>query len=89
MRIIEWFILPLETNKVFLSSFQFETFSDLVEMFEAIGILRLDLLEVVVIDETRLDASFDHIEVRFFQGGRDIRFGIDLFHFLVDDTRLE
>ena len=68
---------------------QFEAFSDLVEMFEAIGVLHLDLLEVIVIGETRLDASFDHIEVSFFQGCRDIRFGINLFHFLVDDTRLE
>ena len=58
-------------------------------MFEAIGILHLDLLVVIVIGKTRLDASLDHIEVSFFQGCRDVSFGIDLFHFLVDDTRLE
>ena len=47
------------------------------------------MLEVVVIGETRLDASLDHLEVGLMEGFGDVLFGIDLLHFYVDLPRFE
>ena len=49
-----------------------------------------DLLFVVgVVEETTLDAAFEHFEVSFLQRVGDVGFGVDLLHLLVDDGGLE
>ena len=63
--------------------------SELSEIFKALRSLFDDLLVVIVIGQTRLHASFDHLEVSFLERLWDVSFSIDLFHFLVDDSRLE
>ena len=58
-------------------------------MLVTIALLIFDLLEVVIVSESRLDASLDHPEVGLLERLRDIGFCINLLHPLVDLSRLE
>lgn len=48
----------------------------------------LELLVVVVVGKARLDTSLDHLEVSFLESIWNVRLRIDLFHLLINDTRL-
>ena len=62
--------------------------SDLIEVRESILLLSLELLVVAIVGKTRLDTSFDHLEISLFQGIWDISLGVDLLHLLVNNSRL-
>ena len=64
-------------------------FSHLAEMSEAILVVLLDRLIVTIVDQTRLDTGFDHLEVGLLQRLWNVRFCFDLLELLVHDTRWE
>ena len=58
-------------------------------MREAILVFLLDRLIVTIVDQTRLDTGFDHLEVGLLQRLWNVRFCFDLLELLVHDTRWE